>query len=321
METATQHIVERDFSVGTDPVLTVSNVAGKITIRVGDDERITVRATRTGSEAAIANTRIDTTQDGDRVRIETRADKSDRHFGFLSGNKMCAVDYQIEVPRTCRIAAKGVSASIEVHGTSGPLSLEAVSGSISVSNVSGACTISTVSGHVTGESIDAELQVHTTSGNTEVLRSRLRTFNLHGVSGKFTVETPLVTEARYFAKTVSGAIQLTVPSETAATLQLKTVSGRTSVDLPADVLKSGHRSWQGRINGGGATVEFSSISGSISIISGSGVDEPYMTGSDGSWIDVPPRTDTSDSKLEILRKLEAGEISVDDALSRLHAQR
>ncbi len=116
----------------------------------------------------------------------------------------------------------------------------------------------------------------TTSGDCQIKSSRLRRFSLNTVSGDFGIETPLVAGEQCFAKTVSGDLQLALPPDTGATVQLKSVSGSVECQLPAEIIKSGRRHWQGRINGGGASLEMSSISGDLTIAKGK------QSGADGN---------------------------------------
>ena len=93
---------------------------------------------------------------------------------------------------------------------------------------------------------------HNTSGSLDVRDSRLPEFHCHSVSGRLAIETPL-SGRQYHLHTVSGSVRVQIPPDTGVTVQMKSVSGDVTCDLPAQIVKSGRRSWQGVINGGGAT--------------------------------------------------------------------
>lgn len=316
MDTATLDTIDQTFTVAEQSELVISNVSGSITIRAGEVGTIAVRAVKRGNRDAMAHTAIAMSGEGNTVRVETRHD-SRGVFGLVRAS-MSAVDYTVTVPADCHVVAKGVSADIEIDGLRAPVIVETVSGRIRVAGALGECSTTSVSGRVELEDIEGELQARTTSGEVKVLTSRLRTFNLQSVSGAITVDTPLTRDAYYFGKTVSGGLRLLVPEGTGAMVQMKSISGHATVDMPAEVLKAGSRNWSGRINGGGATVEFSSVSGSLYI--GRGTDGPASPSED-----VTERSSQGENarqtKSEILSALERGEISVDDALSRLEGVR
>lgn len=296
--------VEDQWNVGEPAELELSNVTGHVTVRGGDEPMIRMHARKHGRDRAVENTRIETEQDGNRVIIKTRPGPEGMGRLVNLGNNMCAVDYELTVPRDCRVEVHTVSGSIDVESLAAPVKLQTVSGPITVQAISAAASVSTVSGKIQGRQIAGTLSLHTTSGGTQIRESQLDGFTLHTVSGGAVLETPLTPGAHYYAKTVSGSVRVVVPANTGVTVQMKSVSGSVHTDLPAEITRSGRRSWQGRINGGGATLEMQSVSGSLHLENGGG-EAP----------EVPPSPETT----ELLRALEAGELTVDDVLERLGA--
>jgi DUF4097 and DUF4098 domain-containing protein YvlB len=113
--------------------------------------------------------------------------------------------------------------------------------------------------------IAGALHGQSVSGDLEINRATLQSFDLQTVSGDIIVDTPLSTGQRYRAHTVSGDLRLRVPGDTGATIWLKTVSGSLRSSLPAQIQHADRRHWQGTINGGGAEVEMDSVSGDLTI--------------------------------------------------------
>jgi DUF4097 and DUF4098 domain-containing protein YvlB len=154
--------------------------------------------------------------------------------------------------------------------------------------------------------------MHSTSGDARITDSSLRDFNLHSVSGDFHLDTPLTSGEHYYANTVSGDLVLAIPEGTGVTVQMKTVSGEVHSNFAqAEVIKSGRRHWQGRINGGGANLEMHSVSGDLTIRGG---------GSNGSNGDGGQQSGSGKAS-EVLRALEQGEIDVEQALAQLRGGR
>jgi DUF4097 and DUF4098 domain-containing protein YvlB len=326
MVTSTDEVIEQRHEVGPDAGLTVRNISGKIVIRAGDDQAISVRARKYGRSGAMENTRVEIEQDGSQVTVSTR---SDGH-GLLNlvGMQTCSVDYDITVPSLCEVHAKGVSADVSITGTTGPVRVESVSGDIEISRLSGECKISSVSGDVEAHALSGHLILNTTSGDVDISDSRVHGFNCHTVSGDLTVETPLAPGEVYVAKTVSGDLSLLVPHGTGATVQMKSVSGDVSSELPAEIIRSGRRHWQGRINGGGATVEMNTVSGDLRISASSRLAEVVTQAPEAVSSDTPKAengppdvTAQPETATAILQQLEQGTINVEQAMSRLKALR
>ena len=341
MSSMAEDVIEQQFTVDARPELSISNISGRIDIRAGDSSTISLRATKHGSPQAIANTRIEFRHEGNRVRVETKGERS----GLLNlSRNVSSVDYELIVPRDCTVQAQAVSAEVRAEGLSAAISAQTVSGDVELTGISGDCQVTTVSGDATGRRITGALTLRTTSGDTNVRDSVLHHFNLNSVSGDFAIESPLTVGQHYLAKTVSGNVRLLVPADVRATVQMKTVSGDVAPDLPAEVIKTGRRHWQGRINGGGATVEMNSVSGDLRIQYADGSPKgavspstsvrspdaappvPQEAPAVSSDLPIPEplvedAPDTPADTGAILKALERGEITVEEAMVRLEALR
>jgi DUF4097 and DUF4098 domain-containing protein YvlB len=141
-------------------------------------------------------------------------------------------------------------------------------------------------------------------------------FNCQTVSGDLTLDTPLQPASHNVARTVSGNLHLRVPAGTGATVQMKSVSGTVRSDLPAEIIRSGRRHWQGRINGGGAEVELTTVSGDLT------VEHSNTGGAVQTDTQAPVAEDGESSRAattEVLERLHRGEISVEQATEMLRA--
>lgn len=361
MNTMTNDAIDQTFSVTTPAELLVNTVSGQVTVRGHDDNTIRVHAVKEGNDAARAATEIDLQQDGNRVSIGTRGGG----HGFAGphmGRGTASVSYDIAVPRNCRVNVRAVSADVLVAGVHNEVQIGTVSGDVQTAELNGSVSVTTVSGDAIARQLRGRLTLHTTSGDARVSDSALDDFNLHSVSGDFSIETPLTHGKYYYARTVSGDLRIAVPNGTGVTLQMRSVSGDVRSDLPnAEIVRSGRRHWQGRINGGGANVEMQSVSGDLWITGGMSAqpvpqrapspmapDQP--TPPDMPTPPEPPESPTpaepaapvseaesganngasteaenganngasAEAAASILSLLEQGEISVEDALARLH---
>jgi hypothetical protein len=254
---------DREFAVGPRPELFVKTVSGRITIETGDPGTIRVHVEKRGSRRRIDNTHIEYQAEGNRVIVRTRG----VNVGMLGvQGGIASTTLHITVPPDCTVQCETVSADVNVRGIQAAVQVQGVSGDLRLHGIAGNTTLTTVSGDIHADDIQGELVLRTTSGDAHVMESRIAAFNLNTVSGDLTIDTPLTEGEHYLAKTISGDLRLYVPDGTSATVQLKTVSGDARVNLPdVEVIKSGRRTWQGRIGAGSANLEMTSVSGDLRI--------------------------------------------------------
>ncbi|MGH2442519.1 MAG: DUF4097 family beta strand repeat-containing protein [Chloroflexota bacterium] len=312
----TDTIIDRRFDVSPGSHLDISNVSGSVNVRAGEPDVITMHAVKSGSDRSQANTVIEIAQDGNSVQVKTT--QASQRFGILSQlGSPCSVNFELRVPPDCRVSAHAVSSSIAVSELNTDLTLHSVSGGIDMADITGDCTVSNVSGKIQGRRLAGALIVNTTSGSTDIRDSRIASANLNSVSGGCTLETPLFHGRHYFAKTVSGNMKLKVPPDTGASIQLKTVSGKVVVSgLPANALKSGPKGWSGRVGDGGASVEMHSVSGSIQVEGSGEVESGQTPDRHGSTVS-PRAAQTESQSMDVLRALQDGDLTVEEALQRL----
>lgn len=358
MASETEQSLDQTFEMGSNSELSVSNVSGHIRVRADEESRIVIKSMKRGSGRSRENTQVDIHRDGNKVSVQTRSATA----GLINFGRSSSVDYDVVVPRDCTLRVHAVSADVEVSGSRADVGIQTVSGDVVVRDLAGDITVTTITGDIQGDSVSGTLVARTTSGDSHMLKSRLRRFSTNTVSGDFTIQTPLISDEHSQAKSVSGDLVLLVPSDTAATVQLKSVSGSVSCDLPAEVIKSGRRHWQGRINGGGSHVEMHSVSGDLRIrkAASGDVSSQHESGSrhGTDWSPTPPtpleplvvpeidvgsimqsihsaigaeidstspvgttkeRTSETSPTTEILGALERGELSVEEAMTKLEA--
>lgn len=336
MATSSQERTEQRFDVGSGSELSVSNVSGRIAVKADEGSEIAVRYIKHGAGRARENTEVQIERSGKRVTVQTRSLQA----GLINFGRSSPVEYEITVPRDCSARLHAVSADVTLEGPRAETGVQTVSGDVKISNVAGDITVTTVSGDLAASELSGTLVARTTSGDATVANSRLRRWSISTVSGDFTLDTPLNRDEHCTAKTVSGDLQLLVPADTGATVQLRSISGSVSCELPAEIIKSGRRHWQGRINGGGGHVEMNSVSGDLRIRR-TGQPGPtdeespewQAAGDSTDWRPEPPEPlaandsrpptsgstddDESGDLSDVLAAVERGELSIEDALARL----
>lgn len=269
MRDASTRTIDRAYSVGSEPRLTVENFAGETHIEGGDEGVIRVRA----SGLVVDDTGMprNIRQDGDHLLIE--------QVNF-PGPK--PVEYHISVPRGCRVTVTGVEAEVnvvdvggatEVETVSGDVSLagiedgcriNAVNGDITLDRIAGTCILSSMSSDITGTRLNGAIEAHAVDGDISIDRSNVSRCTISAISGDLHLETGIDPDGDYTMQSTNGDVRLTVPAGAAVTATLVTQQG----DIAAgnlDINRRDHHRREGTLNGGGAAVKLESLHGDVAL--------------------------------------------------------
>jgi len=305
-----QETIEKKFEVPTPANLKLSNIRGSVDIQAGTDGVIEITAIKHLRSGDQDRTEIIIEQGDDgQVIAKTEYDKSIMNwFGFT---RPCKVDYIVKVPSNCDLHASGVSCTFTVQGLKGSIEINSVSGALHLKELQGSMKLGTVSGAIKGENFTGELEANSVSGAIRLMKSQLPMATLKTVSGSMVVETPMA-GGPYVFKGVSGSATLVVPEGTSCTARMKSSSGRLRTSLPVTKDQRQGPSGLVEIGGGGPEVVYKSVSGSLRIVKF----EEEQVPTSRVVAEAPAQ---SVDKIEILRKIERGDISVEDALKELNA--
>jgi hypothetical protein len=224
-----------------------------------------------------------------------------------------------EVPAGAQVTFDGVSSDLDSFGFTGRQEYRMVSGDMTLRDLAGDIRVRGVSSDVSLRA-DApiRLQLNTVSGDVSTVAPRYDALHIVTVSGDVEIEGELSRDQESRIETVSGDVQLSIHGGT--TLEVRALSSDVSVSLP-------HRAEGSRdrrrfvIGDGAARVVFSSMSGDLTAGSPR---RSVPTPPTPPAAPAPPVAPTppvapvsSGDELAILRALERGEISVDEAAARL----
>lgn len=169
---------------------------------------------------------------------------------------------------------------------------------IRVSAVDGAATLSGLRPETRLSLVSGQAQVEALEGDLE--------FNL--------VSTP---QGHYHFHTVSGDVVLAVPPGTRSTAIGESVSGRVRSDLPASVERQGFGSWRATVNGGGVEIRFNSVSGDLILMTENGRRAMEMASVLAAEA-PPPSPEPPMTTMDVLKAVESGQLSVEEALKQLN---
>lgn len=311
--------INKVFQVGADCSLQVSNIQGVTRIEGWDEAEVQVRAQKhSGGRDADEMTEVEIYQEGDEVIVRTKV-KPQEWLSWLGMKHPAAVDYIINAPHHCRVSTSMVSGATVVKGIHNALKLKSVSGDSSIEDITGEIVLDTVSGAINGYQVSGDVRAKSVSGDINLRSSELNSLRGSTVSGDLRIETGLAAQGEYDLGSVSGDLRLDVPSQTRCTVTLSTVSGDLRANLPYDIIEKKRTAKRYNINGGGVLVTMHSVSGDGKISAREGQAAPAE--SPAPKVAAQPGADDDDDKpldrMQILKMIEAGELSVEEGLARL----
>jgi len=301
----TQETIEQKFDVSEKPHLRLSNIRGSIEIVSGDESVVEVKAVKHLRSGNHENTEvIIECEKDDHIYVKTEFDKS--LMNWFGMNKPCKVEYRVQVPKNCDLRVSGVTCGISVKNISGNIDITSVSGGLDLSNLSGNLKFGSVSGSIKGGNLIGDLDTNTVSGRIRMMGSDFPMITMKTVSGSMVVETP-ISDGPYMFKSVSGNATVIVPENSGCSAVIKSMSGRLRTSHP--ISKDRRYGAKGfvEIAGGGPEITYKSVSGSLRIVNEEG--EKITEQKAHVKVQEDPK-----NQMEILKKIESGEMSVEDAL-------
>jgi DUF4097 and DUF4098 domain-containing protein YvlB len=217
--------------------------------------------------------------------------------------KNVSIDYQVEVPHDTEIDAGVASGGITIDNVKGPVKassasgyvhvyrverdtqLNAASGSIDVSGIGGWLRVSSASGDTRALDVKGEIKVSAASGSIRIERAGDRVdastasgsievvganndVKVHAISGSIQVSGNPGASRLWELKTISGSVQLRVPSDASFLLSAESTSGDIRTSIPVILEEQNKHSLRAHIGSSAGRVEVHTVSGSVSVSSG-----------------------------------------------------
>jgi len=300
---ATDNTFDRTFTVSGPVRVDLSNGSGNVEIRGTADGKVHIHGRVTkgwtlwGSsekniQEAVSNPPLE--QRGDTILIGKES----------SWLKNVSIDYKIEVPRNTEIDAGVASGGVTIDDVRGPVKcssasgyvhvyrveretqLSAASGSIEVSAIGGILRVSTASGSVDITDVKGDIQATAVSGSIQIRNpgGRVEASNVSGsinvtganndvrahvISGPIDVTGNPSGNRFWDLKTVSGSVEIRVPANSSFLLSADATSGDIRTNLPVMIEEQGKHNLRAHVGNSTGRVEVHTVSGGISVQSGS----------------------------------------------------
>lgn len=248
-------------------------------------------------------------------------------LGIIFGTKRRhAPDLAIDVPRGATIVIETANAELSADGLRGRTSIRTASGEIELHDTAGILDIDAVSGEIEIDGTGTlELRARTISGDLSIRAAVLKRAEIGTTSGDVRIDARLAGSGPFGITSVSG--DATIVARSGFRVEGHTVTG----DLRSEVEHRVERS-PGRkvlmVGEGTVAMAFRSVSGDLRIV------RPRDELAQPPAVEAPippappigpaPATGPSpdapamdDARLEILRAVERGELTIDVAMARL----
>ncbi|NJD29437.1 MAG: hypothetical protein FIA92_14225 [Chloroflexi bacterium] len=300
-----------EHRIGARGRFTLRQPAGEIEIRGVEGETARVRDT-------------DDQSLGDRFEILAAEGSLELrpldHLGGLlrTWARGSAPSLAVEVPHGASVTVEAASAEVTASDLTGEKRIRTASGDVSLARLAGAIDVGTVSGDL---EIDGQLQLEilgrTVSGDVAVRLPQARRLDLATTSGDVLLDAELTGTGPFEVRTISG--DLTLVARGGLRVEAQTVTGDVGGE-GLKIVESGRGRKVGTIGRGGATLAFRSVSGDLAVVGELPVrtaEEPTEAAAALPAPQEPAMPSGEDARMEVLRALERGEISVTEAGEQL----
>jgi DUF4097 and DUF4098 domain-containing protein YvlB len=284
---ANKDVMERTFEVTPGGHLEMQVDRGSIHISSSESDTIKVRvirelkrASQKAAEEVYELHKVDITQSGNTVRVESQNPQKFRIFRKDPFNRL-QVEYDVAIPsrfsvqlRTAggnidigqvegNVEANTSGGSVTLKGARGDAHLQTSGGNVRVGHVEGKVDARTSGGSITIESVSGPIEAHTGGGSIEIRDARgpvIAKTSGGNVSAKMSKQ-PMANSA---LQTSGGNVSVSLAENIAVDVSARTSGGRVSSDFQGEVNKS-HTQLTAQINGGGPNLVLETSGGNVKI--------------------------------------------------------
>src|SRR5262249_41996969 len=221
----------RKIRLGRDGRLTVSNIAGDMTVTTGAGDEVSINAVKRtrGDRSELAGGQIPVAERPGRVDVGTEPDKNRR--GRDRRGEHASADITIAVAPDAAVDLLSMSGSLKITGARGAVRLETISGDVVATDTPKTELAKSVSGNVTlsGVSTDGDLAASSISGNVHARTVKVHALDLNSISGNLSATD--VTCDRFNAKSVSGGVEYSGAISKGGTYDFNVHSGTVRLTL------------------------------------------------------------------------------------------
>lgn len=227
-------------------------------------------------------------------------------------------EISVEVPHGATVSVEAASAEIHASDLDGTKRFRTASGELRLARFAGVLNAETVSGDIDLDGqAPLELQVKSISGDVRVRVPKLKRLDMGSTSGDLWLDAELAGDGPFAIRSISG--DATIVGRSGFKVEAETITGDLSSELAHK-----RESSPGRkvliVGRPGPTLAFRSVSGDLQIVQprdSAPESIPTPPEPPAPIVATEPAEDIDATRLEILRDLERGDITVAEATDRL----
>lgn len=234
----------RTFQIAEHARLVINNGAGKVEIKRGEDNVVSVAATKRASGIGVSpeGLQVDYEQHSDNLNITNKIHWNIFQFGYR------AVDFEITVPANCDVQLENGAGKVAVQGTTGTVRVRTGSGSIQAHDLRGQIAMKTGSGRIESSNLQGQIDLRTGSSRIEAhglqgqinLRTGSSRIEASNIQGQVTAQTgsghiefsQAALSGNSLLKTGSSSIAFDGTLDPAGSYRMETGSGGINLNLP-----------------------------------------------------------------------------------------
>lgn len=170
------------------------------------------------------------------------------HWLFHGGSRNANVNYVLKVPSTIKLDAGSTNGYVEVDSITGGVKARSTNGNVKIQSASGDVIAKSTNGKLDFDDVCGKIDGSTTNGSITAVISdavEFRGLNLGTTNGSINIYCPDDINADVTAHTTNGSVRTEIP-----------------VTVQGDF---GGKSFEGRMNKGGAQIRLHTTNGSIEI--------------------------------------------------------
>lgn len=318
MTQTNQHVASIEHVIGPRGRFTLRQASGEITLRGVEGDTVRVRSLD-GDRALTEHFQVETGDGFFDLRQHEKIGLGIRLF-----NRGESPEIEVEVPHGANVSVETASAEVQASDLSGTKRFRTASGELQLSRFAGALDAETVSGDV---DIDGQapldLMTKSISGDIRVRVPRLRRLDIGTTSGDIWLDAEMAGDGPFTLRSISGDV--TIVGRSGFRVEAESITGDLSSELAHK-----RESMPGRkvltVGRPGPTLAFRSVSGDLQIVQPRDAAPEALTPPSPPSPPNPPAApeappgpspDIDATRLEILRELERGDITVAEATDRL----
>jgi hypothetical protein len=258
--------LDKTYPSTSSPRITVSNLAGKVTVKGWDKNQVHAVCTSVSPHVEVDTDAMPAHGDAQTIHFATHV------LDPQPGAQDATADYTLEIPAGSSLEVQDPEGSVTIEGLRGDVWVESVGAPVSVADVAGHLAVRSVGGAIEVTRPSGRVELFSVTGDLRLLSPASSQVRAETTSGHIFYRGDFAPSGDYVLSSYRGDVDVLCPSTASFQLRARTVRGKPDVDPALRLNRPEHHMPQGYgsaifgfRNSGAATVELRSYSGNIHV--------------------------------------------------------